>query len=188
MLLLLGMLEFGIMFTHNQALEYATREGARTGAALANGGGTQGCGGLLSPNASTVDQQIIASVERVLTSDGSPVRNNLGAIGTIKIYKADANGNQIGSTANTWVYSNGGGPPVDGKALDFRPQSVNWNPCSRTYNPPADSLGVSLTYRYDLQTGLGAILRFFGGSGWSTIPMSDRTVMNINPTNLNITH
>ena len=38
MLLLFGMLEFGFVFTHNLTLEYATREGARTGAALADGG------------------------------------------------------------------------------------------------------------------------------------------------------
>ena len=36
-MLLFGMLEFGFAFNHNLTLEYATREGARTGAALANG-------------------------------------------------------------------------------------------------------------------------------------------------------
>jgi TadE-like protein len=196
MLLLLGMLEFGIMFTHNQALEYATREGARTGAALANGGGTEGCGNNQSPNAALVDQQIIASVERVLTSEGSPVKNNLGSIGTIKIYRADANGNQTGNS-NNWTYNKGGGPVVDGKALDYagpNPASAPFPVCDRMYDrtsggvTSADSLGVSLTYTYNLQTGLGAILRFFGGNGWTQMQMSDRTVMNINPTNLNITH
>jgi len=43
MLLLLGMLEFGFLFDHHLTLEYATREGARVGAALANGGGALGC-------------------------------------------------------------------------------------------------------------------------------------------------
>ena len=36
-LLLFGMLEFGFAFSHNLTLEYATREGARTGAALGPG-------------------------------------------------------------------------------------------------------------------------------------------------------
>ena len=36
MLLLFGMLEFGFAFNHHLTLEYATREGARTGAALAD--------------------------------------------------------------------------------------------------------------------------------------------------------
>ncbi len=43
LLLILGTLEFGIAFDHNLTLEYATREGARTGSALANGGGPLGC-------------------------------------------------------------------------------------------------------------------------------------------------
>ena len=38
MLILFGMLEFGFVFSHNLTLQYATREGARTGALLANGG------------------------------------------------------------------------------------------------------------------------------------------------------
>jgi hypothetical protein len=46
----------------------------------------------------------------------------------------------------------------------------------------ADGLGVSLAYNYPLQTGLGGLMRFFSGSGWSSLAMSDRTVMNLNPT------
>ena len=37
LLILLGMLEFGFAFSHHLTMEYSTREGARTGAALANG-------------------------------------------------------------------------------------------------------------------------------------------------------
>ena len=61
MLILLGMLEFGIAFTHDQTLAYATREGARTGAALGTGNTAYPC------NATTVgyfDAPIIAAVER----------------------------------------------------------------------------------------------------------------------------
>ncbi len=39
LLLVLGTLEFGMAFDHNLTLEYASREGVRTGSALANGGG-----------------------------------------------------------------------------------------------------------------------------------------------------
>ena len=42
MLLLLGMMEFGFVFDHHLTLEYATREGARVGSALGNGGGDRG--------------------------------------------------------------------------------------------------------------------------------------------------
>jgi hypothetical protein len=186
MLLLLGMLEFGLVFTHHQTLEYATREGARTGAALANGGGALGCGGSNSPKAATVDPQIIAAVERVLTSEGSPIKDHLSNVQTIHIYLGDVTtGNEV--AVNNWTYKAGGGPVIDGKALDFVQGSVGWSACNRDYTPPADPLGVSITYRYPLQTGLGPILGFFGGKGWTAITMSDRTVMNVNPTNPNFT-
>ena len=44
LILLLGMLEFGFAFSHHLTLEYATREGARMGAALANGTAEVACG------------------------------------------------------------------------------------------------------------------------------------------------
>ncbi len=189
MLLLLGMLEFGLAFSHHQTLEYATREGARTGAALANGGGTLGCANGQSPNAAGVDPQIIAAVERVLTSDGSPIKNALGNVQSIHIFLGTtASGSETAGQVNTWIYRAGAGPVVDGKALDFIQQSAQWTACNRDYTPPADPIGVSISYRYPLQTGLSAILGFFGGSNWTSMNMSDRTVMNVNPTNLNLTH
>ena len=90
MLLLLGMLEFGFLFDHHLTLEYATREGARVGSALANGGGTLGCGAGQSPNAADVDKQIIAAVQRVITSPGSAVVPS--RITEIRIYKANTTG------------------------------------------------------------------------------------------------
>ena len=42
-LLLLGMLEFGLAYTHDQTLAYATREGARTGASLGVGNSSYPC-------------------------------------------------------------------------------------------------------------------------------------------------
>ncbi len=185
MLLLLGMLELGLAFTHHQTLEYATREGARTGSALANGGGKLGCGSGGSPSAATVDQQIVAAVERVLTSEGSPVKDNLSRIPTIRIFLATPTGGESGASVDVWNYKAGAGPVVDGKALDYVAGTTNYPACSRTFQPPAQALGVSLKYTYQLQTGLGGILGFFGGKGWTSIAMSDSTVMNINPTNLN---
>ncbi len=64
MILLLGMLEFGIAFTHDQTLTYATREGARTGASLGNGSADYPCS---TPN---FDAPIVAAVERVLRIAG----------------------------------------------------------------------------------------------------------------------
>ena len=91
-LILLGMLELGFAFSHHLTMEYATREGARTGAALANGSDDFPC--------NNVDQQIIAAVQRVLTASGSQV--NLNQIQSIRIFKAGANGQELGPV-NVWI-------------------------------------------------------------------------------------
>ena len=186
MLLLFGMLEFGFAFDQNLTLEYATREGARVGSALANGGGTLGCGAGQSPNAATVDPQILAAVRRVLLSPGSRVKPAIGM--QVLIWKADANGAPVTPLAtyqNVWTYTGPAtGPSVDGQQIGFTQASQPWNPCSRTNGGPSgvDSIGISLTYSYTFQTPLAGILRFFGGASAGGLTMSDRTVMALNPT------
>ena len=186
MLLLLGMLEFGFAFDQNLTLEYATREGARVGSALANGGGTLGCGTGQSPNAATVDPQILAAVRRVLLSPGSRVKPALGM--QVLIWKADANGapvTPLTTYQNVWTYTGPAtGPTVDGQQIGFTQGTHPWDPCSRTNGGPSgvDSIGVSLTYSYTFQTPLAGILRFFGGASAGGLTMSDRTVMALNPT------
>jgi Flp pilus assembly protein TadG len=178
LLLLLGILEFGMAFDHLISISYATREGARQGAALVNGGGTLGCGTGQSPAADTVDAQVIAAVERVLTSPGSQVA--LDRVALIRIYQANASGQETG-TANTWTYAPASGPVVDGSPLDFTPSTSSWAACSRTNTLPAPSIGVSIRYRYAYSTPLGGILSFFGGGG-NGLDVSDRAVMSMNPT------
>ena len=166
-LLLFGMLEFGFAFSHNLTLEYATREGARTGAALGPG----------TPNipCANVDEQIIAAAQRVLTSPGSPV--DISRISAITIYKASASGAPLGgSTTNTWIP--GAGPTVDGVPLKFKTSIVNWDACSRDNGSSPDSIGVGLVYSYRLISPLGV---FLGMSGTPAFQMSDRTVMALNP-------
>ncbi len=170
-----GTLEFGFAFDHHLTLQYASREGARVGSAMVNGGGTLGCGGGQSPNAAVVDQTIVAAVERVLASTSSPIA--LNRVSEIRIYKSNANGGEVGPV-NSWIYAAGGGPVVDGKALDFKttaPQT--WSACSRVNGVTPDSIGVSVAYTYDLRTPLKALF------AWATIGMGDHTVMSMNPTN-----
>ncbi len=72
--LLLIMLEVGLAFSHKLTVGYASREGARTGAALGNGGAAS-CSGS-DPNAAlaaAVDKQIIAATQRILKSPGSDI-------------------------------------------------------------------------------------------------------------------
>lgn len=173
-LLVIGTLEFGFVFDHHLTLEYATREGARTGAALANGGGPLGCGAGQSPNAALVDPQVIAAVERVLTSPGSEIA--MVEVSEIRIYKAGINGQELGPV-NRWTYTPNAGPVVDGAPLDFSLQGAEgWPACSRNNLPTADSLGVSLAYTYRYRTV------FTGLFGMTQLTMQDRTVMQLNPT------
>jgi len=179
-LMLLGMLEFGLAFNHHMTIEYATRESSRTGAALARGGTSNCVGGV---DTQEVDQQTIAAAQRVLKSPGSPVR--LSDIADIQIYRANASGGQASSDVNIWNYTPGSGPDLDPgpgvDRLDFSEASTGWPVCSRSSGPNADSIGVRIEYTYHFSTPLGALMNYMGGSGFTQIAITDRTVMALNP-------
>jgi len=186
LLILTGMLEFGFVFNHNLNLEYATREGARTGSALANGG-VSNCPSLNTSDGLTLDPDpyIIAAVQRVLTSPGSPV--DISQVSQVQIWKNDpANpGVALAGKVNTWANTGSGtGPTVDGVKLTFTQSSRNWHVCERDNGSvPPDSVGISLKYTYKFVTPLAGVMTFFGPGGASTLSMSDQTVMSLNPTN-----
>jgi hypothetical protein len=172
MLLLMGMLEFGFVFTHNLSLEYATREGARVGSSLSDGGSAA-----TPATCTAIDQDIIDAVTKVLKSPGSPILGDPNAVAWIKIWQSDASGNPVAGTINTWMNKN------DGSLTFTPPASPVWPCTSRNSIPPSDSIGVSLSYTYTMVTPLGAVEKFFGPAGPATLPMTDKTVMSLNPTN-----
>lgn len=210
LLILLGMLEFGFAFSHHMTLEYATREGARAGASMADGSITDAtCGNpdtLLAPE--NVDPLIIAAVQRVLESPGSMI--DIDQVMNITIYQV-TNGSPT-SHKNVWEYRRGdvspgsdpdpaGNPTVPCQSaaphLDFHQTSATWPAAVCTAIPSplpsaglacrnnsstADSIGVSITYTYKFRSALGGILRFFGGNGASSLAMTDTTVMALEPT------
>jgi Flp pilus assembly protein TadG len=183
LLLLFGLLEFGLLFNHDLTIEYATREGARSASALANGGSDNCPAGAYNP-----DPDIIEAVQRVLTSPGSPVKNNLAGISQIQIYKATAAGTPVGaSTTNTWTYTgpNTGPTTTSGLKVSFSLSGTqNWTVCQRNnQSVPPDSVGVSLKYTYTLVTPLSAVMKFFGPGGPAAYQLSDSTIMSLNPTN-----
>ena len=110
MLLLLGMLEFGFVFDQHLTLEYATREGARVGAALANGDRRP------IAAAPTSTSTIIAAVQRVLDV-ARLARSTPSRVTEIRIYKANvdrrprpAARSTSGSTAPAAARSSTAGP------------------------------------------------------------------------------
>jgi hypothetical protein len=187
MIVLFGMLEFGFAFSHHLTLEYATREGARVGAALANG--TKNPDGtdkvLCTPDTfENVDDLVIAAVQRVLTSPGSQVPP--AQVSEIRIYKATDTGAETPTFVNSWLPGSDG-RKVDNTLLLFHPDSQPWSACDRekllTINgggsvTEPDSIGVALTYDYSPITPLGTLLDI-GGAG--TLRISDHTVMALNP-------
>ncbi len=181
-MLLLIMLEFGLAFNHRLTVGYATREGARIGAALAHGGATS----CAVADPALVDQQVIAATQRILKSPGSPIV--MSDVQRIDIYKSDAAGNQVGSLANQWNYTPGAGPDIDPgptvDRLDFSQATIPWPACGRRNGTNPDSIGVRVVYSYQLSTPLRAAADFFGGSNVSsTFAMTDQTIMALNPTN-----
>ncbi len=180
LILLAGMLEFGLAFSDRLTLGNATREGARIGAALATGSSTP-CSG----DPSGVDTAVIASVQNILKSGGSAV--DLSHVSAIRIFKANSSGTQIGGYVNVWTYTPGHGPDADPgpgtETLDFSPSSVAWPACSRDNGSASpDSIGVTVDYDYHLKTPLVALVGLIGGTQAGTLPMVDTTVMALNPT------
>jgi len=169
LLILLGLLEFGFAFSHHLTMEYASREGARVGSALANGTDAFPC--------ANVDDQVIAAVQRVLVAAGSQI--DLDQINEIRIYQANnADGNE-GSAANIWRRGNGPTIPGESQPLKFARASGNWSACSRLNGANPDSIGVSVSYTYKFVTPLASLMRLVGAG---QLAMNDRTVMALNPT------
>jgi len=179
MLLLTGMLELGLAYNDVITIGYASREGARAGAALGNGGALT----CTNPDPAGVDKTIVASVSRILSSPGADIA--LADVREIRIYRAGANGTQIGGAANVWRYAPGAGPDVDpgpGAArLDFAETSRGWNACARLDGATPDSVGVRIEYVYRLTTPLAALMGMFGGEQATTLTLREQTVMAINP-------
>lgn len=174
LLLVFGMIEMGTALSANLTVASASREGARLAGNLANGGGALGCAAGQSPNWATVDQQIVAAVERVLTAKGAVVTPADAT--QIRIWKSDASGAET-AQVNVWDYALNGGPVVDGQLLDYRQTSVNWQACSRMNTLPPDSAGITVKYTYRARTPLRYLI-----PGLATIQMTDKTVFTLNAT------
>ena len=173
LVLVFGVVELGTAFNETMTLAAASREGARVAGALVNGGGALGCGAGQSPNAATVDPNIVAAVERVLTASGTQI--SLANVAEIRLFKATSTGAETSGRVNSWTYVLNGGPVVGGDPLDFVEQSNTWTACSRSNVTPADSIGITVRYTYQARTPL----RYFVPS-LQTLNLRETTVMSLN--------
>jgi len=175
LIIVFGLVELAGLMSDAMAMSSASREGARMGGALVNGGGALGCLSGQSPNAATVDPNIVAAVERVLTGTGN--RINLADVNEIRIWKSTATGAETTGLVNVWTYQLNGGPVIDGDALDFVQQSQPWLPCVRNNVSPADSIGVTVSYTYRARTPLRFFMPVF-----NQYVITERSVMSENAT------
>ena len=169
-IIVFGLVELAFLMSDAMTMSTASREGARVGGALVNGGGTLGCAGGQSPNASSVDPNIVAAVERILTGTGT--RIDLSNVNEIRIWKATAAGAETTGLVNVWTYDLNGGPVVDGQALDFDPQTQPWLACTRSNLTPPDSIGVTVRYTYHARTPIGFLVPYF-----NSLTITERSVM-----------
>jgi hypothetical protein len=176
--------ELGLIFGKQHSLGYASREGARTGAALALGVASACTPTNRDP--SLVDATLVGAVQRILTSPDSGI--SLAKIQQIRIFKANSTGGETGNLVNTWRYrGTDSGTDIDPgpgeELIDFRPQSTAWAACDRFNGGPNgfDSIGVTVRYTYDFTTPLPALLNAISG-GAVSLTLSETTVMALNPT------
>jgi hypothetical protein len=174
--------ELGLIYGKVNSIGYASREGARSGSALAHGGAVTCDGG---DDPAEVDKSIVAAVQRILTSPDSGIA--LSRVEQIRIFRADANGDEISdSDVNIWRHAPGLGPKVDevdGEEirLDFSPVAVPWPACERENGANPDSIGVTVEYRYEYATPLPVLVNALSG-GTLEVLLSETTVMALNPT------
>jgi hypothetical protein len=157
LIIVLAGLEFGAAFDHRTAMAYAVREGARVGASLGKGG----------TNPAGVDPAIVAAVQRGLT-DPILVEN----VTSIEIFKSDASGRAVPGKVNRY---NRYGTLIG---------TAGWPASTRVAGLNGDSIGVLVHYDFHPTTPLGNLLGLvFGGNPpYTTLPMTDATVMRLEPT------
>jgi hypothetical protein len=194
--LFLGMVEFGFAVSHNTSIVTATRQGARVGSELVDGTNHLGTGGITAASLG-VDDQIIAAVQGVLISPGSPVK--IAQVQTIEIFLASDTGTVVGGFDDKWIpaYDSGGlpnGPAIPGSSptalLSFKPDPASgnanggtWDASTRSGVSTAQSIGVKITYTYKFITPLGAVMSSVGKSIFPSgqITMIDQTIMAMEP-------
>ncbi len=182
LLVVVSVAELGLAFGNTHTLGYGSREGARVGSALATGNVTDCSAG---PDPAGVDQTLVAAVQRILKSPGSGL--DVSKVQQIRIFQADASGNEVPGRVNVWTYAGEqAGPEVDpgpgALFIDFAPPaSAAWPACARINSGATpDSIGVTVTYRYDFLTPMVSMLEAISGGSLS-LTLRETTVMSLNP-------
>jgi hypothetical protein len=152
-LLLIALIEFGLMFNALLAVNFATRDASLIAAEAGN--------------ASGADCVILKKVNDTIGAPASPTR-----ITEVRIFKADKNGNQIGSSANVYLPGSMTCTMVDGTTLTV-PYSLSGSAGYRdttrcniligcSGSGGVDTVGVRVAYHYSWVTPLSSFLNLAG--------------------------
>ncbi len=162
--MLSALLEFGLAMDSDMALEAASREGARAGASLGNGGTQGGCpNSLVDDPATGVDATIVRTVQTSLSGAGVDLRSV-----TIWIYGTNSSGN-ANTSIDKYAWAAGSFTSSNG-----HPYAACGRHDGTFGGGNYDSIAVQIQYTYTSRTGLLAL--FTGG-----LPMTAKAVMPIGP-------
>jgi len=159
LIVLFGVIEFGFALNAYLSIDFGSREAALAAAEAGND--------------SNADCAILRSVER---SIGAPA--SISLVKTVKIYKAQSNGDPIGGATPT-VYQRTGTMPCpmeDGtpatlpytRAQNGYPPTSRCNilaGCTGSTTASVDTIGVEISYQYVVKTPLYSLLNSTG-NGW----------------------
>ena len=146
MLIVIGLMEFGMFINSRNAVEFASRDGSMLAAEGGNGAGT--------------DCVVLDKVERDIVSPARNIR-----IQTVTIYWSDRNGDQMGNNGNIYTRSGsttcnyGGGQSLTVPYTLTTPNYVEGVRCDVLAgcggsHPGLDTIGVRVTYQHRWVTTL----------------------------------
>jgi Flp pilus assembly protein TadG len=164
--LLMGLIEFGLVFNALLSINFATRDASLIAAEAGNGAGA--------------DCVILQKVE-----DSVRAPSNHNQILKVEIYKADNNGNPLTGRIDTYVRS--GAPACTGMpyALFGSAGYDNTQRCNMVNGCPSlpgsptgvDTIGVRITYHYTWFTPMGSFI----GLGIADYTMVEANAMRMEP-------
>jgi hypothetical protein len=151
-LIVFGIVEYGLLFRDWLTVSNATREGVRVGAALGD-----------DVNA---DCEIIEAVAAGL------VGTDIGGVQDVRIYEADSAGNPIGAHTEIWTHT-GGDPTICGNWSFIGDWPASARDVTVTDGEQLDIIGVRITYDHDWITNFGP----FAG----TAKIEESTISRLEP-------
>ncbi len=170
--LLMGMIEFGLVFNALLSINFASRDGSLIAAEAGNAVGS--------------DCVILEKIENAIGAPASKSR-----VTKVEIYKADKNGIQIGSFVNTYNRTgsttctlSAGPPPVTLTVPYTISGAAGYADTTRCNvqggcggSGGVDTIGVKITYAYTFITPMGSFI----GLGISNFTLVESNAMRMEP-------